>query len=200
MARKTNLLLYIKIYSYIFLPSTLGNTGACSCFEQASRFTNKRLISIVSLTCYCCSPLPAAAVPSPQAGGAADPRAFPRRACSALGVGSSGAALPLPAGSRLQPRGLPGERRRGDSHNPAKGPSPTGAFPESPAMGFAGIFRLGFVSWNSFPLFNIFFSSPPPPHPCPTPGSGGCSGKPSAEHAACTALERKRFFSFRDRR
>lgn len=71
----TILPLRIKIELYIFHPSPLGNGGACFCFEQPPRLANEGLrdagplISIVSLTHFCCSQkaTPGCCRPSPAA-------------------------------------------------------------------------------------------------------------------------------------
>lgn len=69
---KTILLLCTKIELHIFLPSPLGNAGACFCFEQPPRLAYEGLrdagplISIVSLTHFCCSQKAAPGVAGPR--------------------------------------------------------------------------------------------------------------------------------------
>lgn len=133
-AQCTVKLLCIKIELHIFLSSPLGNGGACfGGFEQPPRLANEGLgaagplISIVSLTHYCCSQkgAPGGSRPSPPARRLQCPRPAqagpqdPARSPPGSSVG----------GETAPASGVPGERCRGDSLSPATEPSPVSGLP-----------------------------------------------------------------------
>lgn len=128
---KTILLLCTKIELHIFLPSPLGNAGVCFCFEQPPRLAYEGLrdagplISIVSLTHFCCSQKAAPGVAGPrlQPCGLQTPAPCPGSPQD-TGRSPPGSARPLSAGRRLLPqdRGLPGD-------SPATEPSPVRGVP-----------------------------------------------------------------------